>query len=279
MSFLPKLIRLRPTNGSGAIRVAPLLIETAKMPVSDVLTKLGSSLQGVSQEDAEQRLEQHGPNVVAKEKHRTAIGLLARAMVNPLVVLLLILATISLLTGDLKAAIVMSAMVVLGVVLRFVQEYKADAAAERLKAMISITATVIRGGQAEEVPLEQLVPGDMIKLSAGDMIPADVRVVAAKDLFVIQASLTGESLPVEKTEAVPLGDNPSPLELTNVAFLGTSVESGVAFERARDWPVLFRVDSLRWTASSGFEVRRSSLGTRAWFARRMLLEIGPFTAG
>ena len=122
----------------------------------------------------------------------------------------------------------MVAMVVLGVVLRFVQEAKADAAAARLKAMIRVTATVIRDGEPREVPLAELVPGDVVKLSAGDMIPADIRVLACKDLFIIQASLTGESLPIEKTDAPANAGGRSPLELPNVCFLGTSVESGTA---------------------------------------------------
>lgn len=228
MTILPKLLRLRPVNGVAGIRVSPLLVETAHIPVEEALAKLESTRTGLSQEQVSQRLEQHGPNVVAQEKHHTRRGLLARAMINPLVILLLILATVSLLTGDLKAAIVMSAMVVLGVVLRFVQESKADAAAAKLKAMISVTATAIRDGQAREVRLDELVPGDVVKLSAGDMIPADMRMLSCKDLFVIQASLTGESLPIEKAEAPANGNGRSPLELTNVAFLGTSVESGSA---------------------------------------------------
>ncbi len=228
MKFSSKIFRPLASNGGPSIRVSPQLVEAAHQSVQDALEKFATSRQGLSQDQAELRLEEYGPNIVAQEKYHTRIGLLGRAMLNPLVILLLVLAAISLLTGDLKAAIVMSAMVVLGVTLRFVQEVKADAAAARLKAMISVTATVFRDGKAREVPLEQLVPGDVVKLSAGDMIPADVRLLSCKDMFVIQASLTGESLPVEKTEAVPNGNNRSPLELTNVAFLGTSVESGTA---------------------------------------------------
>jgi Mg2+-importing ATPase len=228
MSILPRFLRPRAANGIAAIRVSPLLIETAHLTVKDALEKLQSTRLGLSREQAEQCMEQHGPNVVAQEKRHTRIGLLGRAMVNPLVVLLLILAAVSLLTSDLTAAIVMAGMVVLGVALRFVQESKADAAAARLKAMISVTATVIRDGKAMEVPLAGLVPGDVVKLSAGDMIPADVRVLSCKDLFIIQASLTGESMPIEKTEAPADDGNRSPLELTNLAFLGTSVESGTA---------------------------------------------------
>jgi Mg2+-importing ATPase len=211
-----------------AIKVSPLLVETASLTALAALDKLQSSVAGLTQEQVQQRLEEYGPNVVAQEKRHTWLGLLGRAMVNPLVILLLVLATISLLTDDLAGAIVMSAMVVLGVALRFVQESKADLAAAKLKAMITVTATVIREGKAHEIPLAELVPGDVVKLSAGDMVPADVRVLSCKDLFIIQASLTGESMPVEKTEAPPVGNNRSPLELTNLAFLGTSVESGTA---------------------------------------------------
>src|SRR4029077_18139191 len=95
---------------------------------------------------------------------------------------------------------VMVLMVLLGVMLRLVQETRADNAAARLKAMISVTATAGRDGQQREIPLQLLVPGDIVKLCSGDMIPGDVRLISAKDLFVIQATLTGESLPVEKAD-------------------------------------------------------------------------------
>ena len=122
----------------------------------------------------------------------------------------------------------MTLMLTLGVALRFVQESRADAAAAKLKAMISVTAAVVREGREEEIPLKQLVPGDIVKLCAGDMVPADVRLVASRDLFVAQAALTGESLPVEKLDARELREGISPLELANVCLLGTSVESGSA---------------------------------------------------
>ena len=145
---------------------------------------------------------------------------------NPLVILLTAFGTISYATGDLRAGTVMALMVVLGVMLRFIQETRADTAAAKLKAMIKVTATVIRQGVPTEIPLKDLVPGDIVKLSAGDMIPADIRVVSSKDLFIIQASLTGESLPVEKYDAREMRDKISPLEFSNICFLGTSVESG-----------------------------------------------------
>ena len=122
----------------------------------------------------------------------------------------------------------MFSMVVLGVALRFIQESRADGAAAKLKAMISVTATVVRDGQPRELPLGQLVPGDVVQLSAGDMIPADLRIISSKDMFVIQSSLTGESLPVEKFDTKEDAAAKPVLELKNTCFLGTSVESGSA---------------------------------------------------
>lgn len=217
MAIIPKVFRLRTAGGeTGVIRVSPRLIEAASQPASAVMEQLQSGVRGLSAETTEQRLEKYGPNTVAQEKHRTWLGLLEHALVNPLVVLLMVLATVAFLTGDPEAGLVMSVMIVLGVVLQFIQESRADAAAARLTAMISVTATVIRDGQPREIPLRELVPGDLVKLSSGDMIPADVRIITSRDLFVIQASLTGESLPVEKTEP-PMNAVPrSALELTNV---------------------------------------------------------------
>jgi len=133
---------------------------------------------------------------------------------------------ISYLTGDIRATIMILLMVILGIVLRYVQESRADNAAEKLKAMVSTTATVIRAGQRKEIPLKELVPGDIVSLSAGDMIPADVRVLTAKDLFLNQAALTGESLPVEKAPAVVAETVQNPLEMNCLCFLGSNIESG-----------------------------------------------------
>jgi P-type Mg2+ transporter len=138
------------------------------------------------------------------------------------------LASVSFATGDFRAGTVMSLMIALGVGLKLIQEAKADSAAAKLKAMISIRATVIRDGHSQELQVSQLVPGYVVTLAAGDMIPADVRIVVAKDLFVIQSSLTGESYPVEKFEIEKNTAATVPVELTSIAFLGTSVESGSA---------------------------------------------------
>jgi P-type Mg2+ transporter len=222
------LPRRMPQRSGTAIRMAASVLEAAGTSVDEALLKLGTSSSGLAEREAEQRLKVHGLNVVAQEQYHTWLRLLGKALINPLVVLLLILAAVSYLTDDIRAAIVMLLMVFLGVVLRFVQEMRADTAAAKLKAMISVTATVFREGQPKEIPLQWLVPGDIVKLAAGDMIPADLRLISCKDLFVIQSSLTGEAFPVEKFDAPERDPISAPLDLKNVCFLGTSVESGTA---------------------------------------------------
>jgi P-type Mg2+ transporter len=211
-----------------SIRVSSILAELARLEIREVFATLKTSQNGLTQADAQERLVKHGPNVVAAEKQRGWLWRLFTATRNLLVILLIVLATISFVTGDFRAGTVMMLMVILGVALRFVQESRADAAAAKLKAMISVTAAVVRDGQTEEIQLRELVPGDIVQLCAGDMIPADVRLISSKDLFVAQAALTGESLPVEKLETSEGRENISPLEFANICFLGTSVESGSA---------------------------------------------------
>ena len=198
------------------------------MERDEVFSRLKTSAEGLSEEKADRRRLESGLNVIAGVAHRGPIWRLFTAMRNPLVILLMTLAAISFATGDARAGTVMTLMVMLGVLLRFVQEGRADAAAEKLNAMIDVTATVVRSGQEIEVSLKQVVPGDLVMLSAGDMVPADVRLVSSKDLFIAQATLTGESMPVEKFDARLTTEGVAPLELPNICYLGTSVESGAA---------------------------------------------------
>ena len=209
-------------------RTAALIHDAATEDVAEALRRLKTSLNGLSEEEATERLEVFGPNEVAQEAKHTWLSRLWVAVRNPLVILLTVLATLSYATDDFAGGTVMMLMVLLGVMLRLVQETKADNAAAKLKAMISVTATVVRDGQQKEIPLRLLVPGDIVRLSSGDMIPGDVRLISAKDLFVIQATLTGESLPVEKADAPDTRDKVSAIERNNLCFLGTSVESGSA---------------------------------------------------
>ncbi len=225
---LPKHLFAALRRQQPPMRVAPVVVESAALSPEAVFARLESRSTGLTGDEAASRLAEHGPNVVAGDARKSISLFLWHAVMNPLVLLLAVLATISFATGDVRAGSVMSLMIAIGVGLKLIQEAKADSAAARLKAMISVTATVLRDSQVQETPVSQLVPGDVVKLAAGDMIPADVRVVSAKDLFVIQGSLTGESLPVEKfdTDRGPPGR--SPIELANIAFLGSSVESGSA---------------------------------------------------
>jgi P-type Mg2+ transporter len=210
------------------IHVSPAVIDASRKETDQLLRDLGTRQEGLTEREVADRERTAGPNEVAQEKPQGWPIRLLKIVRNPLVILLTVLSAISFATGDARAGALMAMMVLLSVGLRFLQEARADAAAAKLKAMIHVTATVVRNGKPAELPLRDLVPGDIIHLSAGDMIPGDVRVLASKDLFVSQGSLTGESLPVEKFHDPETKDVSSPIELKNVCFMGTSVESGTA---------------------------------------------------
>ncbi len=230
MGFFATLIST-PMRLAGAVRgngigISKQLVENAHKDLSAVFEQLNTSPNGLSAEEVATRLDTYGPNEVAREKRITWYRRLWDNFKNPLVILLVALGIISYLTGDLRATVIILLMVVLGIVLRYFQEQRADHAAEELKAMVSTTATVVREGTHQEIKLSQLVPGDIVLLSAGDMVPADVRLISAKDLFLNQATLTGESMPVEKTPAVPAESISNALELPNICFMGSNIESG-----------------------------------------------------
>jgi Mg2+-importing ATPase len=227
---LPKSTLNNVGNITGATKpkVFNQLIDKAHQEPDAVVKGLESRLTGLSAVEADARVKQYGLNEIAREKHQSPLMRLLDNVKNPLVILLTALGVLSYLTGDIRATAVIFVMVVLGIVLRFYQEMRADNAAEKLKAMVNTTATVMRDGKEVELALKLLVPGDIIRLAAGDMVPADVRVISAKDLFLNQAALTGESLPVEKKPAPASEEIRNPLELPNICFLGSAVESGTA---------------------------------------------------
>jgi Mg2+-importing ATPase len=224
------------------------LRQFAALSGDETLAALGSSAQGLHDREALKRLEKYGPNAVVHEKRLGFTRQLWERLFTPLNLLLLALAGVSYAMDDLKAAIVISMMVVLSALLSAIQESRSTAAAEKLHALVKTTATVLRIGRrrgnsaaappdyikpahlngkaGHEIPIERLVPGDIVHISAGDMIPADVRILAAKDLFVNQASLTGESLPVEKFDHIAQETNT--MELGNLCFMGSNVVSGTA---------------------------------------------------
>jgi P-type Mg2+ transporter len=215
-------------TGANKPKVSNQLLEMARKEPDAVLKELESRLSGWSAAEADAFIKRYGLNEIAREKHQSPLMRLLDNIKNPLVILLMSLGVLSYLTGDIRATVVIFVMVVLGVVLRFYQETRADNAAEKLKAMVNITATVVRDGKDAEVALKFLVPGDIIRLAAGDMVPADMRVLTAKDLFLNQAALTGESLPVEKKPAPASEEIQNPLDLPDICFLGSAVESGTA---------------------------------------------------
>lgn len=239
-------------------------IEEANYSLDETLSRLQTSSDGLIQEDAQSRLEQYGPNQVAREKVPSFLHQLLLAFNNPFIFVLLVLAIVSFVTEywipmkhheetDLTGVIIIVVMVFLSGILRFWQEYRSNRAAEALKSMIKTTATVIRRPykdaqpQQQEISLDQLVPGDIIHLSAGDMIPADVRLIESRDLFVSQAVLTGESIPVEKYDTLGAvtqksgaaqkqssqneaaeKESENILESDSICFMGTNVVSGTA---------------------------------------------------
>lgn len=202
-------------------------LEKAALPnIEDVLREFETSLAGLSPEAVEERLERFGRNTVVREATVRWWTHLLHAFNNAFILLLLTLAAVAALTSDYEAAVIISVMVFVSVVLRFVQEFRSSQAAEKLREMVETTATVTRNGVKSEVPVDELVPGDIVHLSAGDMIPADLRLLNAKDLFVSQAALTGESLPVEKFANGEAPDRGSLLEHPKLCFMGTNVVSG-----------------------------------------------------
>ncbi len=202
------------------------------------LNILESNPAGLSADVVRDRLHLFGLNEVTHEKAPKWYVQFFQAFFNPFIAVLIILAVISLITDviiqlpadqDYTTVLVIGTMVMLSAMLRFVQEFRSNKAAEKLKSMVTTTATVIRAEEKIEIDIKKIVPGDIIQLSAGDMIPADIRVTHSKDLFVSQSMLTGEAIPVEKVgNAIADASRQSPLDLGNICFMGTNVVSGTA---------------------------------------------------
>jgi P-type Mg2+ transporter len=196
-----------------------------------VCREFGSSVGGLSLTEAAERLKKFGPNLVTREGKATVPQELWGRARNPLNALLIALATISYFLGDPRSAVVITAMVILAVATAFIQEHRSNEAAARLRAMVHSTASVRRvpsqsNDPYSEIPMEQLVPGDVVRLSAGDMIPADLRLLEAKDLFINQAALTGEAMPSEKYSDASHVKCEDPFDLPNICYMGANVMSG-----------------------------------------------------
>ncbi|MCC7519585.1 MAG: magnesium-translocating P-type ATPase [Verrucomicrobiae bacterium] len=204
------------------------LVERCAASVEDCRRALDAAPQGLTPEEARRRLDKHGPNEIAKAERIGALRDLLRRCRNPLVIQLLVICGVSAAVGDLRAAAVVGGMIALSVALSFVQESRSTRAVEKLRAMVRSSAVALRDGRETEIPMAEVVPGDVVVLQAGSLIPADLRLISAKDFFVSQSALTGESMPVEKNaEPSSLGAR-GVMELANACFLGSNVLSGSA---------------------------------------------------
>ena len=230
----------------------------------------GKGLSGV---EAKARLARFGPNRFRERQEKSLLFQYLARFKNPLVIILLVASAVSAFTGEVTNFLIISFIVLLSVTLDFVQEYRANAAAEKLRLSVSVRASVMRDGQPLEIPVSQVVPGDLVLLSAGDMIPADGRVLEARDFFVKQALLTGESYPVEKRAAI-LPDSATDIqEASNAVFMGTSVISGTARIRVFKTGAATAIGEIADSVSRSAEPTSFEIGTRRFGMLIMRLTI------
>jgi P-type Mg2+ transporter len=201
--------------------------EVLALPADEFLNRLGTSTSGLSAEEAANRLEMYGTNEIARKRKRPVFLELLMHFRNPVTIILIIAAIVSGFQNQLINAAIIIVIVLVSVILDFTQEYRAGKAAEALRKRVATAATVLRNGTKQDVEISELVPGDVIQLSAGDIAPADARVIVAKDFFIDQSALTGESFPVEKTTD-PITQKTDSGKWNNYLFMGTSVTAGSA---------------------------------------------------
>lgn len=204
------------------------LIDLAGLAPEAVLAKLGGGDKGLDEDAVRERRERFGPNLVESRRKLGVLGELWERAKNPLVIQLLVIAGASLFMNDVPSAVVVGLMVVLSVALAYVQEARSNKAVEKLMSMVKTTCQVLRAGREQSVPLSELVPGDVVVLAAGSIIPADLRLLSAKDFFVSQSALTGESMPIEKAAGPVDAAGKGALDLANACFQGSNVLSGTA---------------------------------------------------
>jgi Mg2+-importing ATPase len=211
--------------------VEALLLENSKLNVDKLLEKYNSSLDGISVVDVDDRIEEYGKNIIDLKDNNTLGHKLKEAFINPFNIVLFIVAIITYITDvviatekDYATFILIVSTVLISAIISFNQQTKSDNAARKLKKMITNKMEVIRDGVQYTVDIENIVPGDIVKLSSGDMIPGDVRFLEVKDLFIDQAALTGESNPVEKF--TDLREYETVTDIDNIGFMGTNIVSG-----------------------------------------------------
>lgn len=204
-------------------------------PIDDVYRSLNSSAKGLTEEQAEAVQDEHGKNIITTGKKNTVWHRLREAVINPFNIVLMIIAVITYVTNyiyaeqqDYITIIIIVFLIVLSSVIAFVQSQRSNTAAEKLSHMISNKCDVIRAGKEQEIAMEDVVPGDIVKLASGDMLPADLRFLTTKDTFVAQSALTGESNPVEKYADIKNNETDALTDIVNLGFMGTNIISGSA---------------------------------------------------
>jgi Mg2+-importing ATPase len=215
-------------RGGDALGSAELGPEIWKGPADRLLKRLATTPGGLDTAEVQKRLATYGPNDAATVKRSPLwLQFLAR-FGNPLIIILLIASAVSAATGDVPSFIIISCIVLLSIIFDFIQEVRAQNAVETLRRSVAVQATVRRDGVSLSVPIDQLVPGDIVELIAGDLVPADSRLLVSRDLYVNQALLTGEPYPAEKRVGDSAADAENPAGASNAVFAGTSVMSGTA---------------------------------------------------
>lgn len=204
------------------------LAHLCSLPPHEALAELKTSFQGLSAEEAENRLDEYGPNEMPHAKRLGFWGDMLERCRSPLVIQLLVIAVVSGVIGETKSTVIVGAMILLSVGLSYILDRRSNQAVEALGRRVQSRTLVLRDGAETEVRISEVVPGDIVLLHAGSIIPADLRLLAAKDFFVSESSLTGESMAVEKTSDTLRRTEHSVLELTNACFLGSTVTSGTA---------------------------------------------------
>ncbi|HEX9112322.1 MAG TPA: magnesium-translocating P-type ATPase, partial [Terriglobales bacterium] len=196
-------------------------------PLRDLLQTLEATPSGLTSAEANRRLRLYGPNSFVQESRFAALFSFLRLFSNPLVIILVLASTISIVLGDPVGGLIIISIVLLSVLLNFFMEFQARHAVEKIRKQVATTAAVIRDGQERELLVAELVPGDIIRLNAGDLVPADARLLKLTDLQVRESALTGESLPVEKSaDDLPSGKH-GVADASNSVFLGTAVQTGI----------------------------------------------------
>ena len=273
-------------------KIRPQTLDAAYANSEELLTSLKTSDSGLSDREASDRLAQHGFNEVAYQRTVSTLWQLMRNFGNPFVGLLSALSVISFLVGAIEAGSLISVMVVVSVLLRFIQEFRSTRTMARLRALVGTNVTVTRISDSgdrnrREIPLREVVPGDIIRLGAGDMIPADIRLLSTRDLFVAQSVLSGEALPVEKFETLQSQysrrarvfgtEVPNPTDLPNLCFMGTNVVSGTATAVvvATGEETLFASLARRAAAQRSFTSFDRGINSVSWLFIRFMLLLVP----